>query len=162
MGGGESSVIVLLSRLQAIPVGGLLVIEEVELGLHVEAQVRLMEVLLSYCSDRRLQIICTSHSEAVIDAVPRRARVLLRKNGQEHEALNNVSTRFAVHEMTGHAQPELIVYTEDKLASMVVDMLADDAAGAREVLSKAKRPLTRRGYLELQRKMARREVYEGR
>lgn len=121
MGGGESSVIVLLSRLQALTVGGLMVIEEVELGLHVEAQMRLMEVLLSYCLDRRLQIICTTHSEAVIDAVPRRARVLLRKNGQEHEALDNVSTRFAVHEMIGQAQPELIVYTEDKLASMVVE-----------------------------------------
>lgn len=121
MGGGESSVIVLLSRLQAIPTGSLVVIEEVELGLHVEAQVRLMEVMLGYCSDRRLQIICTTHSEAVIDAVPRRARVLLRKNGQEHEALDNVSTRFAVHEMVGQAQPELIIYTEDKLASMLVE-----------------------------------------
>ncbi len=40
--------------------------------------------------------------------------------------------------------------------------LADGAAGAREVLGKAKRPLTRAGYLELQRGMARREVYEGR
>ena len=48
------------------------------------------------------------------------------------------------------------------LASMVVDMLADGAAGARDVLGRAKRPLTREGYLELQRKMARREVYEGR
>lgn len=121
MGGGESSVIVLLSRLQAIPIGGLVVIEEIELGLHAEAQVRLMEVLLRYCLDRRLQIICTTHSEAVIDAVPRRARVLLRKSGQEQEALVNVSTRFAVHEMIGQAQPELIVYTEDKLASMVVE-----------------------------------------
>lgn len=121
MGGGESSVIVLLSRLQAIPIGGMVVIEEVELGLHAEAQVRLMEILLSYCLDRRLQIICTTHSEVVIDAVPRRARVLLRNNGQEHEALDNVSARFAVHEMIGQAQPELIVYTEDKLACMVVE-----------------------------------------
>lgn len=121
MGGGESSVIVLLSRLQAIPVGSLVVIEEIELGLHAEAQVRLMEVLLGYCLNRRLQVICTTHSEAVIDAVPRRARVLLRKSGQEHEALDNVSTRFAVHEMVGQAQPELVIYTEDKLASIVVE-----------------------------------------
>jgi predicted ATPase len=78
MGGGESSIIVLLSRLQAIPQGGLVVIEEVELGLHAEAQVRLIEMLIGYCTERRLQIICTTHSEAVIDAVPRRARVLLK------------------------------------------------------------------------------------
>ncbi|HKZ06423.1 MAG TPA: amidohydrolase [Methylomirabilota bacterium] len=70
---------------------------------------------------------------------------------------------------TGHAadyriaDPDLAYVGQAKmLASMVVDMLADGAAGAREVLGKAKRPLTRDGYLELQRKMARREVYEGR
>ncbi|MEZ5519877.1 MAG: ATP-binding protein [Dokdonella sp.] len=121
MGGGESSVIVLLSRLQAIPVGGLVVVEEIELGLHAEAQVRLMEVLLEFCLNRRLQIICTTHSEVVIDAVPRQARILLRTSGQDHEALNSVSTRFAVHEMIGQAQPELIVYAEDKFACMLVE-----------------------------------------
>jgi len=70
---------------------------------------------------------------------------------------------------TGHAadyrivDPDLAYVGQAKmLASMVVDMLADGAAGAREVLGKAKRPLTRDGYLELQRKMARREIYEGR
>jgi len=45
------------------------------------------------------------------------------------------------------------------LAFMVVDMLADGAAGAREVLDKAKPRLTRASYLALQRGMARREVY---
>jgi amidohydrolase len=70
---------------------------------------------------------------------------------------------------TGHAadyriaDPDLAYVGQAKmLASMVVDMLADGAAGAREVLDKAKRPLTRDGYLALQRTMARREVYEGR
>jgi prepilin-type processing-associated H-X9-DG protein len=83
--------------------------------------VRLIEVLVGYCADRRLQIICTTHSEAVIDAVPRRARVLLRRNGQEHEALDNVSTRFAIHEMAGRVQPELLIYTEDSFAGLIVE-----------------------------------------
>lgn len=120
MGSGENSVISLLSRLQMIPTGGLVVIEEIELGLHAEAQVRLVEELLNICDRRRLQIICTTHSEVVLDAVPRRARVLIRKNGDEHEALVDVSTRFAVHEMTGQAQPELLAYTEDRLAAAIV------------------------------------------
>lgn len=121
MGGGESSVIVLLSRLQAMPIGGLVVIEEIELGLHAEAQIRLISVLLEFCTERRLQIICTSHSETVIDAVPRRARVRLRRHGGEHEAMAHVSTRFAVHEMAGQVQPELLIYTEDAFAAMLVE-----------------------------------------
>ena len=47
------------------------------------------------------------------------------------------------------------------LAAMVVDLLADGAAGGREVLKSAKAPMTREQYLTFQRGIARREVYEG-
>ena len=47
------------------------------------------------------------------------------------------------------------------LAAMVVDMLADDARGAREVIAKAKPPMTRESYLAFQRSLARHEVFEG-
>jgi hypothetical protein len=47
------------------------------------------------------------------------------------------------------------------LAAMAIDMLADGAAGAREVLKVARPPMTREQYLAFQRGIARREVYEG-
>jgi amidohydrolase len=47
------------------------------------------------------------------------------------------------------------------LAGMVVDLLADGAAGSREVLKSARPPMTREQYLTFQRGIARREVYEG-
>jgi amidohydrolase len=47
------------------------------------------------------------------------------------------------------------------LAAMVVDMLADGAAGARRVLDTTKPPMTRDGFLKFQRSLARREVFEG-
>jgi len=43
---------------------------------------------------------------------------------------------------------------------MVVDLLWDGGAGAREVLAKAKPPMTRASYLAAQRALARRETYE--
>jgi amidohydrolase len=45
------------------------------------------------------------------------------------------------------------------LASMVVDMLGDGAAGARDVLARARVPMTRERYLSLQRGIFHREVY---
>jgi amidohydrolase len=69
---------------------------------------------------------------------------------------------------TGHAadyrvdDPELAYVGPAKmLAAMAVDMLADGAAGAREVLAAARPPMTREQYLAFQRGIARREVYEG-
>jgi amidohydrolase len=47
------------------------------------------------------------------------------------------------------------------LASMVVDMLGAEAAGAREVLAAQRPPMTRAQYVEFQRGVARREEYEG-
>jgi metal-dependent amidase/aminoacylase/carboxypeptidase family protein len=47
------------------------------------------------------------------------------------------------------------------LAAMAIDMLADGAAGAREVLTTAKPPMSREQYLAFQRGLARRESYEG-
>jgi metal-dependent amidase/aminoacylase/carboxypeptidase family protein len=47
------------------------------------------------------------------------------------------------------------------LAAMVVDLLADGAAAAREIVAKAKPPMTRAGYLAFQRSMARKELFDG-
>jgi metal-dependent amidase/aminoacylase/carboxypeptidase family protein len=47
------------------------------------------------------------------------------------------------------------------LAAMVVDLMWDRAAVAREVMAKAKPPMTRASYLAAQRGLARRETYEG-
>lgn len=57
--------------------------------------------------------------------------------------------------------PQLAYVTNAKaLAAMAVDMLADGAAGARDVLRRATPPMTREQYLAFQRGLARRDVFE--
>jgi amidohydrolase len=51
--------------------------------------------------------------------------------------------------------------TAKGLAGMVVDLLADGASGAKDVLKTNKPPMTREQYLSFQRGLAKREVYEG-
>ena len=59
------------------------------------------------------------------------------------------------------ADPNLLYITNAKaLAAMAVDLLADGASVGREVLAKAKPPMTREGYLKYQRGMSRKELYE--
>ena len=69
---------------------------------------------------------------------------------------------------TGHAadyrivDPELAYVGQARmLAAMAVDLLADGATGAREVLARARPRMTREGYLAFQRSLFRQEVYEG-
>src|SRR2546428_7653301 len=51
--------------------------------------------------------------------------------------------------------------TAKGLAGMVIDLMADGAAGAKDVLKSSKPPMTREQYLSFQRGLAKREVYEG-
>jgi amidohydrolase len=69
---------------------------------------------------------------------------------------------------TGHAadyaiaDPALAYVAPAKaLTGMVVDLLADGAAGAREVLARARPRMTREAYLAFQRGVRRREIYDG-
>ena len=121
MGAGESWLINLFCTLDTLPRGGLLVVEEIEAGLHPQAQIRLAEILIRLCYQFQFQIICSTHSEPFIDALPRQARILLKKSGDDHEAVNSPSTRFAVYEMTGVTQPELTIYCEDLAAKTLIE-----------------------------------------
>ena len=47
--------------------------------------------------------------------------ILLRKRGDNHEALESPSTRFAVYEMAGQIQPELTIYCEDLFARFIIE-----------------------------------------
>src|SRR5438874_2025518 len=51
--------------------------------------------------------------------------------------------------------------TAKGLAGMVIDLLAEGASGARDVLKNAKPPMTREQYLAFQRGIGKRETYEG-
>ncbi|HEV8141487.1 MAG TPA: amidohydrolase, partial [Methylomirabilota bacterium] len=69
---------------------------------------------------------------------------------------------------TGHAadykitDPALAYVAPAKaLAAMVVDLLWGDAAGAREVVARARPRLTRESYLTFQRSVKRHEVFDG-
>src|SRR5580698_2004751 len=121
MGGGESCVVELLHLLQTVPFCGLLVIEEIESCLHPEAQVRLAEVLVKICREKKVQIICSTHSEVLLDALPRQARLLLTRNQGNKGVIEGPSTRFAIYEMKGQIQPELTIYCEDKTAAVLIE-----------------------------------------
>jgi metal-dependent amidase/aminoacylase/carboxypeptidase family protein len=69
---------------------------------------------------------------------------------------------------TGHAadyaiaDPMLAYVAPAKaLAAMVIDLLFDDASGAREVLARARPRMTRESYLAFQRGIGKREVFDG-
>lgn len=120
MGAGENAMISILSTLQRLPVGGLLIVEEIEHGLHPEAQRHLVDALTRIISKKKQQIILTTHSSHVIDSLPREGRALLDRIGTEHRLVQSPTTRFAMANITGLTNPEATFYVEDNFAAALV------------------------------------------
>ena len=106
MGAGENAMITILWKLQCLPPGGLLIVEEIEHGLHPEAQCYLVDALTRIVSRKKQQIIFTTHSSHIIDRLPREGRVLLERVGSDHRVVSSPTTRLALANMTGSLNPK--------------------------------------------------------
>lgn len=118
MGAGEDCVVELFHILNECPVGSLIVIEELELGLHPAAVARLAPELVDLCLKRGLQIVTSTHSAELVDMVPREARILLQRGAPP---LLGPSARHALGELTGSPQRELLIACEDEFATRVIE-----------------------------------------
>ncbi len=125
MGAGEDAALYILDVISKTPDGALIVVDEIEIGLHPEAQIRLAEVLQEVILRKKLQIIVSTHSEYFIDAVPRIARVLIQKGGSHHNPIHEPTTRLAIGTMKGSQEPELIIYCEDGVAEILIRQALD-------------------------------------
>ena len=121
MGSGENSAVAIFAALERLPPGGLLLVEEIEHGFHPLAQERLVDVLTEMLSSGKQQIICTTHSEYIIDALPQAARLLVNRVPDGHRVVTAPTTRDLMFTMTGEPRPELTVYVEDTFAQTVVE-----------------------------------------
>lgn len=121
LGSGEDIVINLLYQLQQCPEGSLIIIEEIELGLHPEALVSLARHLQEIMLKKKLQVIVSTHSTYFIDNVPREARILVQRAEKEHSVTYGPTTRFAMGLMSGKATPELLLYCEDHFAALLIE-----------------------------------------
>ena len=125
MGAGEDVLIDLLGVLQSAPNGALIVIEEIELGMHPLALSILAKHLIEIIAQKHLQIIVSSHSREFVDAVPREARILIQPGNDEHAVIYSPTTRFAMGELSGNFEPELCIYCEDDVAEHIIHRSLD-------------------------------------
>jgi predicted ATPase len=122
MGTGENALFEIFSTIYACPDSLLLVIDELELGLHEEAQVRLVEELKKICKVRHVQIVCTTHSPRIISALPPEARIHLERQGSSTKIIPDISADYAAGLMSGISQAELDVFCEDDIAKDILSL----------------------------------------
>lgn len=135
-GSGED-IVCLLSRIVAhVPNGALLVIEEIETGLHPAAQRRLISLLLDLCFERRIQVICSTHSAEILQSIPAEARVLLTRVGQDVDVRYEPTVAEVVSDLVDQPVEELVVCVEDRMArALLIEVLPASIRSRVRVLS---------------------------
>ena len=120
MGAGESAVFEILTALFEAGKGSLLIIDELELGLHEQAQIRFVHELKELCKEYHCQIICSTHSHVVLAALPPQARFFLEKSSDHTVVATGISAGYACGRLRGVAGGELDVLVEDELAETIL------------------------------------------
>jgi predicted ATPase len=72
-GAGEASIIEMVSRIEGAADNSLILIEEIENGLHPLATKKMVEYLFDVAKRKKAQIIFTTHSEYALDVLPPKA-----------------------------------------------------------------------------------------
>ena len=123
MGAGENALFELFSTLHSIPEGGLVVIDEIELGLHAEAQKKLVNKLKETCKERRIQVICTTHSKHIFEQLPYDARAFIENINNKTIITKRISSEFAFSKLSAENNAELCLLVEDEVAKTLLSII---------------------------------------
>ena len=123
MGAGENAVLGLLLEIINAGPGALIIVDEIELGLHVQAQRRLIEELKRLCDKYHCQIICSSHSKEILDCLPPEGRIFLRRTDTTIDVIPKVSSEYAFGQLAGEGSSELTVFVEDEVGELFLNAL---------------------------------------
>lgn len=133
-GAGEDTTLDLFRILQEIPTYSLLVIDEVEASLHPRAQRRLIRFLLWLCRQKRLQIILSTHSPYVLEELPIESRILLLPGPTGLNVVRGITPEFAMSRIDEANYPELVIFVEDREASVLLREILASAPNTAEVI----------------------------
>ncbi|EKN3698160.1 ATP-binding protein [Yersinia enterocolitica] len=124
MGAGENALFEIFSVMFSCKEGALIVIDEIELGLHCEAQSRLLKKMKEVSLQRKLQIIFTTHSDTVFECLPDEARVFIETISDATEISMGISSEYAFSKLSSDNSEELDIFVEDGVAkSLILSLL---------------------------------------
>ncbi len=125
MAAGERAILQLSKEIAQLE-GALVLIDEVEAGLHPWVQQLLMLHLQQLALRNDLQIIVTSHSPVVLDAVPARGRIFLDRDEESGKIVVRLPYRDVIQNaLYGRSSEVLKLLCEDEIAEGILKGVFD-------------------------------------
>ncbi|UUV21730.1 AAA family ATPase [Paenimyroides aestuarii] len=102
----------------------LILIDEIEVGLHPKVQRKLIEVLYNISQNDNKQFILTSHSQTILSSLPDISRVFLEKDYHGNfKCIQNISVNAALSKMDSQSYPLIDLYCEDDIAKKIISKI---------------------------------------
>ncbi|RVU54869.1 AAA family ATPase [Anaerosphaera multitolerans] len=123
-----------LKKIDINYIGGILFIDEIDVSLHPDAQIRLVNLLITIADELNLQIIISSHSLTIISEISKKMKknpnlyniVYIKDlNAPKVTKFNDYrSIKTDLFEnITGTLKPKIKIYFEDEMGAKVFDFL---------------------------------------
>lgn len=116
-GAGEASIIEMVSRIEAATDNSLILIEEIENGLHPLATRKMVEYLFDVAKRKKAQIVFTTHSEYALAVLPPKA-IWACIDGTAYQGKLTVESLRA---LTGSVSQDAAIFVEDDFAKDLVE-----------------------------------------
>lgn len=118
---GEEVLTRIIIDLVEAPKDSLVLIDEIEMGLHPKVQRRLIDVIRNICRNENKQFIVTTHSSTILDAVDSKSRIFIEKSpSNKYKAIHNISVSAALSKMDAKSFPLIDLYCEDEEAFKII------------------------------------------
>ena len=125
---GELCVLKLAKQLHDIAEGSLVLIDEIEMALHPQAQVRLLSKLKDIADEKQLTVIFSTHSSTLIKHVRRQNIIFLYENDQGSvDTKTNAYPAEVLGELAFDEEMnnDFIFFVEDEEAKLLLEQLCD-------------------------------------
>lgn len=124
-GAGESSIIRMISEIENAPANSLVLIEEIENGLHPIATRRMVEYLIDVAERKSLQAVFTTHSDYALSPLPNEA-IWACISGNLKQGKLSVESLRAV---SGRVDKQLAIFVEDEFAKRWTETILREKLG---------------------------------
>lgn len=118
---GEESLLNILVDIFDAPNDSLILIDELEAGIHPNVQRRLADVIQYISWTQKKQFIITTHSPSLLASFPQKSRKFIdKKMTGEYEVISSISVNAAFSKMDSKAYPLVQLYCEDVEAAFII------------------------------------------
>jgi hypothetical protein len=125
-GAGESSVIRMVASIESADDQAMVLIEEIENGLHPIATIRLVEYLIIAAERKKIQVIFTTHSNEALKPLPSRA-VWAATHDKLFQGKLDVASLRAI---TGQIETQGVIFVEDDFAKALLEAVLRQSSKA--------------------------------